>query len=75
MPQELRKFVLERTTRDTEFAFGVGIYAAFTYKQSVSPEISPCLVVTPKLHMGLGLDMESFFLLAIRISIKTPSFN
>ena len=47
--------VLDRAATDAEFAFGVGVYCAYFYKQSCPPEIFDLISTNTEVANGLGL--------------------
>jgi hypothetical protein len=61
LPHNLRSFVLDRVANDCEFAFGVGIYAAFYYKESCPPDIFELLHSNTEVSAGLGLGYGTIF--------------
>lgn len=65
LPERLKTFAIERTARDCEFAFGLGIYCAFSYRESCPKEIFALLHGNTEIANGLGLGFgASFFYLS-----------
>jgi class 3 adenylate cyclase len=64
LPDNLRKFVLGRAGKDCEFAFGAGIYAAFSNRESCPREVLELMNRHTEVANGLGLGFgTSFFYL------------
>ncbi len=61
LPENLRLLVLDRVAKDAEFAFGVGAYSAFSYKESCPPEIFGLLTSNTEVAYGLGLGYGPIF--------------
>jgi hypothetical protein len=61
LPDELRKFVLDRMARDCEFAFGAGVYSAYTYKEACPKELFMLLHSNGEVSYGLGLGFGAIY--------------
>jgi hypothetical protein len=74
LPEKLRSFVLDRAARDCEFAFGVGVYASFAYRESCPPEIFGLLHRNTEVANGLGLGYgTTFFYLSEKFQSELDS--
>jgi hypothetical protein len=61
LPDELRKFVLDRVARDCEFAFGAGVYGAYFYKEACPKDLFMLLHSNGELAYGLGFGFGAIF--------------
>ena len=61
LPDELRKFVLDRVARDCEFACGAGIYGAYFYKEACPKDLFILLHGNGEAAWGLGLGFGAAF--------------
>lgn len=55
LPDRLRRYALDRMASDCEFAFGVGIYTSFFYKEACHPDIFGLIEKNTEVACGLGL--------------------
>ena len=55
LPDYHRKFVPYRVATDSEFAFGVGVYGAYFYKEKCPKDLFNCLHNNGEVSYGLGL--------------------
>jgi hypothetical protein len=71
LQEKQRTFVLDRIARDCEFAFGTGIYAAFTYRESCPSEIFKLVHTNTEVAFGIGLGYGTmFFYLPARFQLE-----
>ena len=61
LPDELRKFVLDRVATDCEFACGAGIYGAYFYKEAYPKDLFTLLHGNGEAAWGLGLGFGAAF--------------
>jgi hypothetical protein len=61
LSDELRKFVLDRMARDCEFAFGVGVYSAYIYKEACPKDLFMLLHSNGEVSYGLGLGFGAIY--------------
>jgi hypothetical protein len=61
LPDILRKFVFNRVATDCEFAFGVGLYGAYFYKEACPKELFTLVHSNAEVAYGLGLGFGTTY--------------